>query len=116
MDLRSQPRWQTNEPVQVTVLGETETGFPGRITNFSSYGIGLLTDCPVAMGEAVKVEWGQTLLLGEVCHCKAVEKGFSVGLSLEHALYDTLQLAELAKRLLDEAPLLEVEVEADKKR
>jgi hypothetical protein len=113
MDLRSQPRWQTDEAVQVTVLGEKEASFQGRITNFSSYGIGLLADCPVAMGDAVKVEWDQTLLLGEVCHCRAVEKGFSIGLSLEHALYDTLQLAELAKRLLDEAPL--PEVEADKK-
>jgi hypothetical protein len=114
MDLRSQPRWKTDELVQVTVLGETEIGFPGRITNFSSYGIGLLTESPIALGDAVKVEWSNTLLLGEVCHCRAVEKGFSVGLSLEHALYDTLQLAELAKRILDEEAL--PEMEAEKKR
>jgi hypothetical protein len=113
MDLRSQPRWNSDEPVEVTVLGEHETVFPGRITNFSSSGVGLLTDVPVAMGAAVKVEWTDTLLLGEVRHCRAVEKGFCIGLTLEHALYNTLQLAELARRLLDEAPA--PGVEADQK-
>jgi hypothetical protein len=114
MDLRSEPRWKADDPVEVTVLGEPETRFAGRITNFSSYGVGLLTDRPVAMGVAVKVEWSNTLLLGEVCHCRAVAQGFSIGLSLEHVLYNTVQLAELARRLLDEEP--QREVKPDSKR
>jgi hypothetical protein len=109
MDLRSEPRWKANDPVDITILGEPEICFTALITNFCSYGVGLLTDRPVPMGTAVKVEWSNTLLLGEVCHCGAVERGFSIGLSLEHALYNTLQLAELARRLLEEESLREAE-------
>jgi hypothetical protein len=114
MELRSQSRTETDEPVKVTVLGECEAHFSGRITNFSSYGIGLMLESPIAIGAAVKVEWINTLLLGEVCRCQSVAGGFCVGLQLEHALYNTLQLAEFAKRILDEGPA--AEVEGSKKR
>jgi hypothetical protein len=116
MDMRSQPRLETDEPVQVTVLGPCESTYCGRITNFSSDGIALLIDSPLAIGAAVKVEWSKTLLLGEVCHCNAAGQGFSIGLHLEHALYDTIQLAKLARRLLDELPEVDMEVDARRKR
>jgi hypothetical protein len=101
MDLRSQPRLETNEPVHVTVLGECDTEFLGRITNISSRGIGLLADQPAPIGSAVKVEWGHTLLLGEVCHCRLEGAGYAIGLELEHALYHTDELARLAANLLE---------------
>jgi hypothetical protein len=103
MELRSQPRLETNEPVHVTVMGESETKFLGRITDYSSRGLGLLADGPAPQGAAVKVEWGDTLLLGEVCYCHPEGEGFAIGLDVEHALYHTEELARLAKRLLDEA-------------
>jgi hypothetical protein len=102
MDLRSQPRLETNEPVHVTVLGECETRFLGRITNTSTRGIGLLADRPAPIGSAVKVEWGHTLLLGEVCHCRLEGAGYAIGLELEHALYHTEELARLASNFLEE--------------
>ncbi len=98
MELRSQPRLETDEPVQVTVLGESETKFLGRITNYSSRGLGLLADRPAPQGAAVKVEWGDTLLLGEVCYCHPEGEGFAIGLDVEHALYHTEELARLSGR------------------
>jgi hypothetical protein len=98
MDLRIHPRWETDAPVHVTVLGESEAKVPARITNFSDDGIGLLVSNPLAIGAAVKVEWNITLLLGEVCHCSGCAEGFSIGLHLEHALHNTAELAEFAKR------------------
>jgi hypothetical protein len=116
MDLRSQLRLETDEPVHVTVLGECETKLLGRVTNYSAHGMGLVIDAPVSIGEAVKVEWSNTLLLGEVCYCQPAEKGFAIGLQLEHALYNTSELARLAKRLLDEAPQEEMpEVKVEKR-
>ena len=103
MELRSQPRLETDEPVHVTVLGESETKFLGRITNYSSRGLGLLAEQPAPQGAAVKVEWGDTLLLGEVCYCHPEGEGFAIGLDVEHALYHTEELARLARRILDEA-------------
>ena len=107
MESRSQPRLVTKEPVQVTVLGECDTKFLGRITNSSNRGIGLLADQPAALGSAVKVEWGDTLLLGEVCHCRAEGVGYAIGLELEHALYHTEELARLAAILLEEDKIQE---------
>jgi len=102
MDLRSQPRLQSNEPVHITVLGEYETTFLGRITNWTECGLGLLTEQPAPAGAAVKLEWNNTLLLGEVCYCHPERDGFAMGVDLEHALYHTEELARLAKRLLEE--------------
>ena len=102
MDSRSEPRLETNELVQVTVLGACDTRFLGRITNSSSRGIGILADQPASLGSAVKLEWGHTLLLGEVCHCRREGDGYAIGLELEHALYHTEELARLAAILLEE--------------
>ena len=107
MDSRSQLRLETNEPVHVTVLGECDTRFLGRLTNCSEHGIALLTDQPVPLGCAVKVEWGHTLLLGEVRHCRPEGGGFAIGLELEHALYHTEELARLAGRILQEDTIQE---------
>ena len=103
MELRSQPRLEIDEPVHVTVLGESETRFLGRIINYSGNGLGLFAERPAAEGAALKVEWRDTLLLGEVCYCRPEGDGFAIGLDVEHALYHTEELARLARRILDEA-------------
>ena len=102
MDSSLQPPLETNEPVHVTVLGKCETKFLGRITNVTGRSIALVTDQPAPLGAAVKLEWTDTLLLGEVCYCRTEGVGFALGLDLEHALYNTLELARLAKLLLDD--------------
>jgi hypothetical protein len=117
MDLRSQLRLEIDEPVHVTVLGECETKLLGRVTNYSDYGMGLLIDREVPLGVVVRVEWSQTLLLGEVCYCRPEGEGFAIGLQLEHALYHTAELGRLARRLVDESPLEELpQVKANRPR
>jgi len=108
---------EADTPVDVTLLGECETKLSGRITNYSNYGLDLTLDQRVPIGAAIKVEWNHTLLLGEVVHCRQEGDGFTVGLELEHALYNTAELARLAKRLLDESPQEELpSVEVHKPR
>ena len=48
----------------------------------------------------MKLESGHILLLGEVRYCRPEADGFAIGLDLEHALYNTEELARLAQRLL----------------
>jgi hypothetical protein len=116
MDLRSQLRLEADEPVHVTVLGEGEAQLLGRITNYSANGMAIVVGSKVSIGAAVKVEWTDTLLLGEVCYCRRVGEGFAIGLRLEHVVHNTSELARLAKRLLDELPQEEVpEVKAPKR-
>ena len=76
MDLRSQLRLEADEPVHVTVLGECETTLLGRITNYSANGMAMEIDAKVSIGTAVKVEWSNTLLLGEVCYCRPAGRDF----------------------------------------
>ncbi len=92
MELRRSPRFELDQPVTVTNL-EDKTAMPARLANFSTNGVRLLIGVAVPSGALLKVEWGTTLLLGEVIYCRPEENGFSVGMELEHALYDTTALA-----------------------
>ena len=94
---------EINEPVKFTVLGENEATGVGRVAKSSSHAVELLTDQATALGAAVKLEKDQTLFLGEVCSCRPEGDGFAIGVELRHALYNTHDLARLAKRLLDES-------------
>ena len=86
MDLRSQLRLEADEPVHVTVLGECETTLLGRITNYSANGMAMEIDAKVSIGTAVKVEWSNTLLLGEVCYCRATDHSqFQTGIQTRTA-------------------------------
>jgi hypothetical protein len=64
----------------------------------------LLLDRAIPQGAVLKVEWGDTLVLGEVCQCGPAGEQFLVGLKLEHSLLDTEQLARLARMLLEQTP------------
>lgn len=64
----------------------------------------LLVDAPLEVGAAVKAECNDTLMLGEVCHCRPDAGHYAVGVKLEHALLHTTELARLAARLLEGMP------------
>ncbi|MEX2260317.1 MAG: PilZ domain-containing protein [Bryobacteraceae bacterium] len=103
MDHRREPRLSASQEVTVTVLGEPDQKLNGHLTNFSGNGLRLVLPSRITPGSAIKVEWGQTLLLGEAVYCVAEGQGFAIGMELVHALYDTAELALLARRLLQEA-------------
>ncbi len=104
MELRRSPRFELNQRVTVTNL-ENKTTAPARLANFSTNGVRLLVDVRIPTGALLKVEWGTTLLLGEVIYCLPEESGFSVGMELEHALYDTKALAsQMAPRPAEGKP------------
>ena len=96
---RHEGRFQCDSPVQVSILGKTEATFAGYLSNFSAGGLRLLVERPVPEGAAVKVEFGETLLLGEVRYCRREEGGYAVGLELEHSLACTEELVRLAREL-----------------
>ena len=93
---------QTGEPVQVTVLLECEAGTTGTVANSLHDNIELLLEKPAPVGAAIKVDGGDMLFLGEIYSCRPEGGKFAVGIELQHALYNTAELARLAKRILDE--------------
>ena len=55
---------------------------------------------PVAIGDAVKIEAGDTLSLGEVSYCQASNDGYIVWVEVLQALHDVTELSRLATALL----------------
>ncbi len=105
MDRRREPRYGANEPALMTVLDADGRSMAGRIADMSGRGMKLVVEDAVPAGTAVQVDWAEALLLGEVCYCAPLEGGgYALGLSFEHALFDTAELARLARKLLGEAP------------
>jgi hypothetical protein len=94
---RREPRFELDQPVTVSNLEHMGASLTGRLANFSAYGVRLIMDKKLSPGTMVKVEWGNTMLLGEIIYCNAEGAEFAVGLELEDALYETDSLADLAK-------------------
>jgi hypothetical protein len=88
MENRREPRIDIAQPVTVTNLDLPAYGLVGRIANFSANGTRLILAQAMARGTMVKVEWGTTILLGEIIYCLPEGSEFAVGLKLEEALFE----------------------------
>ncbi len=80
----------------VTDLEQPEIAMHGRLANFSAKGSRLILQLYVKPGTMVKVEWGGTVLLGEIMYCSPRNGEFAAGLELEDALYETEALSVAA--------------------
>ena len=100
MESRQEPRFEIDQEITVTLLGDTEEVIPAKVVNVSAKGMGLESSRPVDAGAALKIELADTLLLGEVIYCRGQGAGYQIGIALEQALYHTRGLAILAERLL----------------
>lgn len=102
MEQRAEPRLATNQEVRFTVLGPRPSESVARIVNASGAGVRLELDRAVKPGTPVKIEYDDTLLLGETCYCQRSGEAFAVGVQMDQALLHTEELARLSQRLLDE--------------
>jgi hypothetical protein len=92
---------EVNQPVEFTVLGRSESKSISHIAKASTYSVELSSDRSAQPGDAVKIEKNASLFLGEVSFCRPAGERFVIGVELRHALYNTNDLARLAKRLLE---------------
>ena len=100
MESRHEPRFETDQEVVITVLGDGGMVLKGRITNFSGKGLCVFSPQALPAGKALKIELNDTLMLGEVIYSRGEEGGYQVGVALDQALYHTRDLAALAESLL----------------
>ncbi len=98
-----EPRFEIDQPVFVTDLQQPYPPIPGRLVNFSANGTRLLLEQELKPGTMVKVEWGGTLLLGEIIYCTPQSSEFAAGIALEDAVYDTLVMSSMAEMELESA-------------
>ena len=108
MDRRREPRFETEHPVQVTLLDEEEVTLDGRMVNISGCGLRLILDRAVPLNTAVRVDCVDSILLGEVCYVEQQDDAYAVGVSLDQAVNDLAQLAQLKEAVFSEIGSLSV--------
>jgi hypothetical protein len=102
-DRRHIPRFDIDQPVSVKRLDLPGPFIPGRLVNFSAQGTRMILEAKVPPGALVRVEWGGTVLLGEVIYCNAEGNEFAAGLELEDAIYDPWPLGEASESPVESA-------------
>jgi hypothetical protein len=104
VDRRSEPRFDTEKSIVVTLLGAGGVTLPGVAIEISGSGMRLLLNRAIPVGAAVKAETEDSMMLGEVCYCEAQAIGFLVGLKLNQVLSGLGELARLNRRVMGDEP------------
>lgn len=104
MDRRQEPRVETDQEVNITLVGEHPATYVGRVINFSGRGMRLVLAQPLPRKAPIRVDWNDSLLLGEVCYNAQQGDHYAVGLTLDQALLGVAELSQLARAIgpLDE--------------
>ena len=85
----------------MTTLGECRVRQTAQVRNCSDSGLGLLVQIAIPAGTALRIEWGNAILLGEAMYQRPAPGGFFVGVHLEHVLAGLRELKEQARRFQD---------------
>jgi PilZ domain len=96
MEQRREPRFEADQAVAVTLLGETELKHSARVKNASGRGLALEMCSPVAPGTALKIEFDDAVVLGEAVYCRGAKGQHLVGVELDQMLCG---LTELGRKL-----------------
>ena len=108
MDERKDFRFETNQPVSLTILGrhsrDADTHLSACTVNISGRGISLTTETSVPMGSAVRLDVNDNILLGEVCHSRQTGPAeYICGVRLEQALTAVGDLSRLVSGIMGES-------------
>ena len=103
MNQRRDARFQTDQPVQITLYGTPDTQVTGRVKNVSGRGVGIETEGRIAIGAALKVALEDAILLGEVIYCRDQGGSYYIGIELEHALFGLADLAAAVSSFSEES-------------
>ena len=77
----------------VTVFGMDDPVLFGTINNVGEGGAQLIVGRRIAPSSLVKIEYGDSFLLGEVIYCQQDDSGWLAGLRIEHGLFGLTALA-----------------------
>ncbi len=96
MEQRREPRFTTDQPVTVTVLGPCEQRHEAKVKNASGRGLALEMPEAVAPGTALKIELDDSVVLGEAVYCRREPESHLIGVELDQVLCG---LTELGRKL-----------------
>jgi len=102
-DMRSEPRFETSQPIVLTVLGmKTRPVMEACTLNISNRGLRLRVPQPVPAGSVIQADTRQIRMLGEVLRCVPIDGAYHLGIRLFQPLTGSSDLGRLNRRLLQE--------------
>ena len=116
MEQRREPRFQTDQPVHLSILGTCEKRVQARVKNVSGRGLGLEVDEAIPAGSALKIEVADALYLAEAVFCRRDEATFFVGVALEQVLSGLAELGRILQQYQDEPLGAERQYTMDERR
>ncbi len=118
MERRKEPRLKVKQPVTLTVLdAKSRRLIEACVLDISGSGLQLRLPIPVPCGMAVKIEGGDTLMLGEVCRCEPAGGAYAAGVQVSQTLSSLMELELMNRALIGEAkPKSEFVSQADVSR
>jgi len=92
-DQRQAERHQVRLSAIVSVIGTSAPVIRCEIQNISEKGVQIWADQPLHYASLVRIEYDDSLILGEVVYCKPEQAGWLAGIHAEHALFGLTALA-----------------------
>jgi hypothetical protein len=102
MEQRRETRFTADQPVELTVLGETPRRLPAIVKDASGRGLRVEVREAVALGAAVKIQLEDSILLGEAMYCRRAEDGYFVGIRLAEILRGLAELGRVTREFSEE--------------
>ena len=93
LDQRQAPRLQLDQAALVSAVGTSNPVLHGEMRNLSEGGTQIRLDQPLPPSTLVRIEYNDSLLLGEVVYCQQEQSGWLVGVKIEHGLFELTALA-----------------------
>jgi hypothetical protein len=104
MDQRREPRFQSDQPVVVSILTEPPTRMAARVKNASGRGLCLVTPFPIPPGAAIRIEIDDSIVLGESIYCRNDQGSHFVGVELDQVLVGLTELGRRLEALMHPSP------------
>lgn len=101
-DRRREPRFSTDQPAELVLLSEGDLRLPVQVLEISGSGLRFLADRAVRADSAVRIDFNNCILLGEICYCAASPGGYLCGVELEQALTNVSDLMRLMTSVMGE--------------
>jgi hypothetical protein len=89
-DRRTESRFRVDSPAIITTLLQPHSNATCRLIDVSKNGMRLATAEPFCVGDRVKIQFQDSLVLGEVLRCSAENKDFVLGISIENAFFGVI--------------------------
>ena len=101
MEQRKELRLAVRMPVTVKLLGAMpQPAISGVVKDVSNRGLCLDVPLPLPGGTLVRVETGDMLMLGEVCHCEPDGDRYTAGVILKQSLSSLRELERVNRRVM----------------